>query len=128
MIEKLNEFGWMETEALKRSMSTKYVTSEADGFTVHHFAGSVNYKVKDFFVKNHDYVNIELIEVMRESADPHMVAIFSNKKTKTGHVITTDTGPPPKKYEKVKSKVCCLFPVAIIISVVLLRLIARIDG
>ena len=86
-------------------MSPKYVTTQKDAFTINHFAGNVSYKMADFYVKNRDYLDVDLIEVMRESSDPHMAAIFVNKKTKTGHVITTDTGPPPKKHEKVKSKV-----------------------
>lgn len=95
----------MGTESLKKSMQPKFVTPEKAAFKVHHYAGSVSYQLTDFFVKNYDYIPVELIEVMRESADPHMSTIFTNKKTKTGHVITTDTGPPPKKHEKVKSKV-----------------------
>jgi len=90
--------------SLKQSMSPKYVTTQKDAFTINHFAGNVSYKMADFYVKNRDYLDVDLIEVMRESSDPHMAAIFVNKKTKTGHVITTDTGPPPKKHEKVKSK------------------------
>lgn len=96
-MDKLNE-------SLKKSMQPKFVTPEKAAFKVHHYAGSVSYQLTDFFVKNYDYIPVELIEVMRESADPHMSTIFTNKKTKTGHVITTDTGPPPKKHEKVKSK------------------------
>ena len=91
-------------EALKKTLS-KYVTTESDSFRVKHFAGEVNYQTRDMYMRNRDYLPEELIETLRESSDERMVAVFTNKMTKTGHVITTDAGPPPKAYEKVKSKV-----------------------
>jgi len=90
-------------EALKKTLS-KYVTTESDSFRVKHFAGEVNYQTRDMYMRNRDYLPEELIETLRESSDERMVAVFTNKMTKTGHVITTDAGPPPKAYEKVKSK------------------------
>ena len=52
----------------------------------------MRYRVDGFPEKNRDFLSIELIEVLRHSADYRLSSIFINPMTKTGHV-TSD--PPP---------------------------------
>lgn len=58
--------------------STKYIASRfATGFTIRHYAGSVEYRTEGWLDKNKDPLNSNLTRVMSESSDRFIASLFA---------------------------------------------------
>ena len=56
-------------------------------FTIHHYAGSIDYSAKDFLEKNRDYVPMEIIDLLLQSEDHLVNLLFRSRLRKNGSVI-----------------------------------------
>ena len=59
-------------------------------FTIHHYAGHIEYTAKDFLEKNRDYVPIEIIDLLLQSDDYLVNLLFRSRLHKTGSVMYTE--------------------------------------
>lgn len=56
-------------------------------FSIAHFTGRVSYNSKEMSDKNRDFLPAEVIETLRESANPIIRSLFLNKLDKTGCLV-----------------------------------------
>jgi myosin heavy subunit len=56
-------------------------------FTIHHYAGHIEYTAKDFLEKNRDYVPVEITDLLLQSDDHLVNLLFRSRLRKTGSVI-----------------------------------------
>ena len=56
-------------------------------FSVAHYTGTVPYNSKEMPDKNRDFLPPELIETMRDSENPIVRMMFTNKLDRTGNLI-----------------------------------------
>ncbi|CAF3630828.1 unnamed protein product [Adineta steineri] len=56
-------------------------------FTIHHYAGKIEYTAKDFLEKNRDYVPMEITDLLLQSEDDLVNLLFRSRLRKTGSVI-----------------------------------------
>lgn len=68
-------------------------------FTIHHYAGKIDYTAKDFLEKNRDYVPMEIIDLLLQSDDHLVNLLLRSRLRKTGSVMYNEQG----KQDKVSS-------------------------
>ncbi len=68
-------------------------------FTIHHYAGNIDYTAKDFLEKNRDYVPMEIMDLFLQSEDALVNLLFRSRLRKTGSVIYTEQ----EKQEKIST-------------------------
>ncbi len=74
-------------------------------FTIHHYAGNIDYTAKDFLEKNRDYVPIEIIDLLLQSDDLLVNLLFRSRLRKTGSVMYTEQEKQDKTSSLFRSSV-----------------------
>jgi myosin III len=91
-----------ETIAQNRSVFVKRVSD--DEFSVSHYSGKILYDARDFIEKNQDFVPIEMIETMRQSAYELPKLMFKNRLTRLGHLTVASVEQEKKPEDANKPK------------------------
>ncbi len=78
--------------------STKYAPARfAQGFTVKHYAGNVEYRTDGWLDKNKDPLNDNLTRVMSESSDRFIATLFAEYAVEDEAAVAAAAAGPPKR-------------------------------
>jgi len=85
--------------------STKYIAARfAQGFTIKHYAGNVEYRTDGWLDKNKDPLNDNLTRIMSESTDRFVASLFSEYAVEEENLAALTSTPastsPPKRRTK----------------------------
>ncbi|XP_066253855.1 neither inactivation nor afterpotential protein C [Euwallacea similis] len=85
---KRNLGGQYIMDNLQSQESCRVMITKPMEFAVAHYTGIVSYNVKDMTEKNRDFLPPEIIEVLRDSDNSIIKALFAKKLDRTGCLIT----------------------------------------
>ncbi|XP_058452551.1 neither inactivation nor afterpotential protein C [Malaya genurostris] len=91
-------------ESINHNNSPFIKRASPNEFTVAHYTGRITYDARDVADKNRDFIPPEMIETLRDSREPMIKMMFSNKLTKTGNLTMASVETSETKKEEPSKK------------------------